>query len=87
MKFSLKRMAGLSAALILFTIAARAGEQTVDQKDKTFMFNGAKVTLLKVKVGDVVLFKNLAPIFTMSSPCRTPSFLISAPFRKGSPGP
>jgi plastocyanin len=56
-------MAGLPVALILFTAAAWAGEQTVEQKEKTFMVNGAKVATLKVKVGDVVLFKNLDPYF------------------------
>ena len=50
-------------ALALTTTFALAGEQTVDQKDKAFTINGAKVTSLKIKVGDVISFKNLDPYF------------------------
>ena len=51
------------AALVLTTTFALAGEQTVEQKDKTFSMNGAKVSTLKVKVGDVISFKNMDPYF------------------------
>jgi plastocyanin len=80
-------MSGLLAALCLFTAFARAGEQTVDQKDKTFMVNGAKVTTVKVKVGDVVLFRNLDPYFHNVFSLSERSFLISALSRKDNPGP
>jgi len=63
MKFPVKRMASVLTALMMIPPVVRAGEQTVDQKDKTFMMNGAKVAALKVKVGDVILFKNLDPYF------------------------
>jgi plastocyanin len=51
------------AALIVMTSTAWAGDLAVDQKDKAFVVNGAKITTLKVKVGDVVAFKNLDPYF------------------------
>ena len=62
MTFSTKRMVCLLAGVILTTTAIHGG-QTVDQKDKAFVVNGAKVATLKVKVGEVVLFKNLDPYF------------------------
>jgi plastocyanin len=40
-----------------------SGEFTVDQKDKTFLYKGAVVKALKVKVGDVVNFRNMDPFF------------------------
>ena len=62
MKVPCNRVAMITA-LVLTTTFALAGEQTVDQKDKAFTINGAKVTSLKIKVGDVISFKNLDPYF------------------------
>jgi plastocyanin len=42
---------------------ATAENYVVDQKNKTFLYNGAKAEILKVKVGDVVEFRNLDPYF------------------------
>lgn len=42
---------------------AHAAEITVDQKDKAFSMNGAKVELVKIKVGDTIHFKNQDPWF------------------------
>ena len=58
-----KQIAGLLSILTLGAAVARAGEQTVEQKDKAFMVNGAKAAILKVKVGDVVQFKNMDSFF------------------------
>ena len=62
MKLPSNRVAMITA-LVLTTTFALAGEQTVDQKDRAFTMNGAKVTTLKIKVGDVISFKNLDPYF------------------------
>ena len=43
--------------------AAASGEFIVDQKDKTFLYKGARVSMLRVKVGDVVQFRNTDPFF------------------------
>ena len=60
---STKRRMGLSAVVIIVAAAAQAAEQTVEQKDKTFVANGTKVATLKVKVGDAISFKNMDPYF------------------------
>ena len=54
-------LAALLAACLSTT--AVAGDFTVEQKDKTFRYNGTKVDVLQVKVGDVVSFKNVDPFF------------------------
>ena len=63
MKFELKRMAPILIVLLWVTTAAYAADYTVEQKDKAFLYNGAKAATLKIKVGDVVNFKNLDPYF------------------------
>ena len=63
LKRSTKRRMSLFAVVVVIAAAAQAAEQTVEQKDKTFMANGAKVATLKVKVGDVISFKNMDPYF------------------------
>jgi plastocyanin len=57
------RMACALTVVLLTAAAALAGEQTVDQKDKMFVLNGAKIETFKVKIGDVIQFKNLDPFF------------------------
>ena len=48
----------------LWAWAASGGEEyVVEQKDKEFVYKGAKVTTLKIKVGEVVEFKNSDPYF------------------------
>ena len=64
MEFRAKRM----VVVVLFVLpcvasAARATDYTVEQKDKSFMYNGAKAEILKIKIGDVVQFKNMDPYF------------------------
>jgi plastocyanin len=63
MRFQAKRTAAIVAAILGITIAASAADFTVEQKDKTFVYNGVKVETLKVKVGDVVQFKNMDSYF------------------------
>ena len=56
----------LSTALIVMLCAGKAlgGEELIlEQKGKSFVFKGAKVETLKIKVGDVIQFKNMDPYF------------------------
>ncbi len=55
--------AGVVLAVVLASSAAAADKYVVGQKDKTFIYKGEKVEVLKVKVGDTVEFKNLDPFF------------------------
>jgi plastocyanin len=49
---------------VLWASSAISGEDyVVEQKDKEFFYKGAKVTTLKIKVGDVVQFKNIDLFF------------------------
>jgi plastocyanin len=50
-------------ALLLAASTAQAADYIVEQKDKAFVYNGTKSATLKVKVGDVVQFKNMDPYF------------------------
>jgi plastocyanin len=50
-------------ALLWMTSAIHAADYTVEQKDKTFVYNAVKAETLKVKVGDVIQFKNMDPYF------------------------
>ncbi len=62
----LARKLSLFAILIcaLWINAALGGEElVVEQKGKSFMFKGAKVETMKIKVGDVIQFKNMDPYF------------------------
>jgi plastocyanin len=63
MKFEGKRVAAILIALLWVTTFAYAADYTVEQKDKAFVYNGAKGATLKIKVGDVVNFKNMDPYF------------------------
>lgn len=56
-------LAALIVVFMVMTSTAWAGDLEVAQKDKAFVVNGGKITTLKVKVGDVVAFKNLDPYF------------------------
>jgi len=58
MKFPVKRMASVLTALMMIPPAVRAGEQTVDQKDKTFIPH-----ILAIRTGATVDFPNFDPIF------------------------
>ncbi|MBZ5657563.1 MAG: methylamine utilization protein [Acidobacteriia bacterium] len=49
------------AMCLSVTAAFGADNFTVEQKYKIFVYNGAKVETLKVKVGDTVEFKNMDP--------------------------
>ena len=64
MTFSKIRIISVWPAAVLLSVAsATAAEQIVEQKDKAFAVNGVKAATLKVKVGDVVQFKNMDPFF------------------------
>ncbi|HEY0702296.1 MAG TPA: hypothetical protein VGD60_05970 [Candidatus Acidoferrales bacterium] len=49
--------------LVHFARGAAGQEYLVEQKDKEFVYQGAKVASLKIKVGDVLQFKNQDPYF------------------------
>jgi len=51
------------AALFCAGGALGADEYLVEQKGKEFIYKGEKITTLKIKVGDVVEFKNDDPYF------------------------
>lgn len=55
--------AGMILAVVLVSSATGADKYVVGQKDKTFIYKGEKVELLKIKVGDTIEFKNLDPFF------------------------
>jgi plastocyanin len=63
MKFNAKHMALTLIVPLWMTTAVQAADYTVEQKDKAFTFNGARAGTLKIKVGDVVNFKNMDPYF------------------------
>jgi plastocyanin len=55
-------------AIILSTVlwsthAMATQDYVVEQKDKEFVYKGAKVEALKIKVGDVIEFRNVDPYF------------------------
>ncbi|MGA2419298.1 MAG: methylamine utilization protein [Candidatus Acidiferrum sp.] len=51
------------AALFCATGALGGDEYLVEQKGKEFVYKGEKITTLKIKVGDVVEFRNEDPYF------------------------
>jgi plastocyanin len=63
MRFQGKRTLTILNALLWMTRVTYAADYTVEQKDKTFVYNGVKTETLNVKMGDVVHFKNLDPYF------------------------
>lgn len=58
-------VSGLLLVLCLAHPMAQNSTQkyVVEQKDKTFVYKGAKATTLRIKVGSTVEFKNLDPYF------------------------
>jgi plastocyanin len=68
------RIASIAIVVACLSAArALAGDNfIVEEKDKTFVYQGAKVDVLQVKVGDVVQFKNLDQyfhnVFSLSDP-------------------
>jgi plastocyanin len=49
---------------LVWAPAAIGGDNCiVEQKDKEFVYKGARVTTLRIKVGDVIEFKNTDPYF------------------------
>jgi len=62
----MRRTIGIYSAgllTVLYAAWAQAAEQTVGQKDKTFVMKGQPVETLNIAVGDVVHFKNEDPFF------------------------
>jgi plastocyanin len=56
-------LAGILSTIIWITTAGASQEFIVDQKDKSFVYKGALVETLSVKVGDVIQFMNMDPYF------------------------
>ena len=54
-----------TAAMLLASLStpAAAADYVVEQKDKNFLYKGTPVGTLKIKVGDVVQFKNMDSYF------------------------
>jgi len=63
MSFIDKKHLIILCALVLVSANATAKNFEVDQKNKTFVMDGAKVEELSIHVGDKVNFKNLDPWF------------------------
>jgi plastocyanin len=59
----IKYMAVVLAMCLSTTTAFGGDSLTVEQKDKTFLYNGAPVGVLNLKVGDTVQFKNMDAFF------------------------
>ena len=59
MKIESKKKAAISGFLLGVLTVAHAADYTVEQKNKAFLYSGAKARTLKIKVGDVIHFKNL----------------------------
>jgi plastocyanin len=57
------RLAAVLCAMAWVTDAVGGQEYVVDQKDKSFVYKGAKVETLKLRVGDVIQFRNMDPYF------------------------
>lgn len=54
---------GLIVPAVLWAGALAAAEYTVDQHNKTFEKDGAKIDKLSIKAGDTVHFRNMDPWF------------------------
>lgn len=54
-----------ATTLLIATLSgiAAAEEFVIEQKNKSFLYKGTKAEIVKVKVGDVVQFRNLDPYF------------------------
>jgi plastocyanin len=60
----LAMMLAASCSGLSWPIIVNGGQEfLVEQKDKAFVHKGARVANIKVKVGDVIEFKNLDPYF------------------------
>ncbi len=57
------KLLALTILLFVSFAAVCAEDYVVDQKGKTFVYKGTKAATLKIKVGDVVSFRNLDPYF------------------------
>jgi len=53
----------LPALFLLGSLALGGQDYVVEQKNKEFLYNGEKVTTLKIKVGDTIQFRNADPYF------------------------
>jgi plastocyanin len=60
---NISQFLGTAAVLVALSITAATEDFTVEQKDKNFVYKGAKAEALKIKVGDVIQFKNMDPYF------------------------
>jgi plastocyanin len=58
-----KVLIAVTLAVGLLAAAAHGEDFVIDQKNKTFLYKGAKAATLSLKVGDVVQFRNLDPYF------------------------
>src|SRR3569832_332729 len=54
---------GLIVPAVLWAGALAAAEYTVDQHNKTFEKDGAKIDKLTIKAGDTIHFRNMDPWF------------------------
>ena len=57
------KSAGAFALAMMWLGTAGATEYTVDQHNKTFEKDGAKIEKISVKVGDTIHFRNMDPWF------------------------
>ncbi len=60
---NVKLICTLATLGLLSSITAGAEDFTVEQKDKNFVYKAAKAETLRIKVGDVIQFKNMDPYF------------------------
>ena len=57
------RLQALLLGVVWASTTLGGEDYVVEQKDKEFVYKGAKVATLKIKVGDVVEFRNTDPYF------------------------
>ena len=57
------RVTMILSSLLWASTALGGDGYVIEQKDKEFVYKGAKITALKIKVGDVIEFKNIDPYF------------------------
>jgi plastocyanin len=71
-KFGTGRVSAILIAVFAATSAIHAADFVVEQKNKAFTYKNTKAGTLKIKVGDVVEFKNMDPffhnVFSLSDP-------------------
>jgi plastocyanin len=63
MTFSLRRAASLVAVLLGGTLVTNAENFLVEQKNMTFVYQGAPAKTLQLKLGDTIEFKNADTYF------------------------